>query len=114
MTATGIQTTETEIDLDLLRNPWLLDRLVRTEYLTEKGRTCHDRGEETHMFLGATIVGGVVTVVTVIEAGIAIATLTEVDVVDGGATVKETEVREGGRTVTVDHKTEDPLEGKNA
>ena len=95
MTATGIQTKGTETDLGLLLSPWLLDHLVETEYLTEKGRTCHDRGQETHMFLVDTIVGGVVTVVTVIEIGIAIVTMTEVDVV-GRAIVKETEVREGG------------------
>jgi len=91
MTAISIQTREIETDLDLLRNPWLLGCLVETEYLTEKGRTCHDRGQGTHMFLPDMIVGGVVTVVTVIEAGIAVATMTEADVV-GRAIVKGTEV----------------------
>jgi len=112
MTATGIQTREIETDLVLLPNPWPPGCLVETEYPTEKGRTCHDQGQETHMFLQDMIVGGVVTVVTGIEAGIAVATMTEVDVI-GRATVKGTE---GGMqwTVTDDHRTEDLPEGKIA
>jgi len=82
--------TETETDPGLLPSPWLPDLFVVTEYLNEKGHMCHGRGQETHIFLP-----GMVTVVTVIETGIAVVTMTEVDVV-GCATVKENEVREGG------------------
>jgi len=97
--------TETETDLGLLLSPWLPDRFVVTEYLNEKGHTYHDREQETLIFLR-----GMVTVVTVIETGIA-----EADVV-GCATVKENAVQEGGthQTVTVDHKTEALPEGMNA
>jgi hypothetical protein len=75
--------TETETDPGLLLSPWLPDRFVVTEYLNEKGHMCHDREQETHIFLR-----GMVTVVNVIETGIA-----EVDVV---GCVKENEVQEGG------------------
>ena len=87
--------TETETDPGLLLSPWLPDRFVVTEYLSEKGHTCHGREQETHIFLR-----GMVTVVSVIETGIA-----EVDVVGG---VKENEVQEGG---TLDQAL---LEGMNA
>jgi hypothetical protein len=97
--------TETETGLGLLLSLWLPDRFVVTECLNEKGHTYRDREHETHIFLR-----GMVTVVTVIETGIA-----EADVV-GYATVKENVVQEGGtqQTVTVDHKTEALPEGMNA
>jgi len=101
--------TETETDPGLLLSPWLPDLFVVTEYLNEKGHMCHDRGQGTHIFLP-----GMATVVTVIEIGIAVVTMREVDVV-GCATVKENVVQEGGtqRTVTVVHKTEALPEGMN-
>lgn len=98
--------TETETDPGPLLSPWLPDRFVVTEYLNEKGHTYRDREQETHIFLR-----GMVTVVTVIETGIA-----EADVVVGCATVIENVVQEGGtqQTVTVVHRTEALPEGMNA